>query len=554
MTKLWVQFKTNNAVKVSTDDCEDVNDFLKACKKEHSSTLGSFDVCQLSLSTTADGASLAPDDPVPAQNTAKTPLFIRAPDISPLSRQPTSLVQSLPALTDFWNAFQDCTTRIEKNKIIKLPDNVFILGQSNLGSSIFIRHCYPELLDLALTIIKATLTPHLIILGAPGIGKTYFGYLLLLYLARSGATVVYESALEVSLYLLSPDGVKEGTRQALLPYLRLSSTFYIVDGMEPFRAAAAKTILLTSLRKDIWHQFSKGPCTLRYMPVWSREEIFACRSELYPTLSEDLVDDLYSKWGGIARYVLKFATDEEQQARLNEALDVSNIDAVVQSFGGSGEKADASSRLIHRSVKDGFHSGTFQFASDYVVDEIYNRVAVINREHLISFLSATQGIGETGQLRGILFEKHAHTVLANGGTFTMRDLKTKQETTLLLPNDLTTFMYSSNDAVFQDAQNCYFRPVSKIFESVDSFIKPNLLFQMTSANDHPCKQTGLRDILNILGNPQEPKLCFVVPPDRFDSFKYQNYHGTDGKVLSERGVVANVKSVSQFVLTFALSQ
>jgi hypothetical protein len=394
----------------------------------------------------------------------------------------------------------------------------------------------------------------LIILGNPGIGKTYFGYFLLLQLARSGATVVYENALEGSLYLFSPDGVKEGTRQAFLPYLRSSSTFYIVDGMEPLRAAAAKTILLTSLRKDIWHQFSKGPCTLRYMPVWSREEMFACRSMLYPTLSEDLVQDLYLKWGGIARYVLKFATDEEQQARLNEAMDVSNIDAVLQSFGGSGEKADASSRLIHRSVKDGFHSGPYLFASAYVVDQIYSRVYAKDRQHLIRFLSATQGIGDTGQLRGILFEKHAHTVLAKGGSFEIRDLQTGQESTLLLPADIPTFMYSSNNTEFQAAQNCYFRPVSKIFESVDSFIKPNLLFQMTGAKDHPCKQTGLRDVLTILGNPQEPKLYFVVPPDRFASFTYQRYHGTDGKVLSERGIVANVKKISQFVLTYPLSQ
>jgi hypothetical protein len=76
---------------------------------------------------------------------------------------------------------------------------------------------------------------------------------------------------------------------------------------------------------------------------------------------------------------------------------------------------------------------------------------------------------------------------------------------------------------------------------------------MTGAKDHPCKQTGLRDVLEILGNPLKPELYFVVPPDRFASFKYQNYHGTDGKVLSKKGIVANVRKLSQFVLTFELS-
>ena len=31
-----------------------------------------------------------------------------------------------------------------------------------------------------------------VILGTPGIGKTYFGYLVLFYFAHAGATVVYE--------------------------------------------------------------------------------------------------------------------------------------------------------------------------------------------------------------------------------------------------------------------------------------------------------------------------------------------------------------------------
>ncbi len=53
---------------------------------------------------------------------------------------------------------------------------------------------------------------------------------------------------------------------------------------------------------------------------------------------------------------------------------------------------------------------------------------------------------------------------------------------------------------------------------------------MTSAKDHPCKQTGLRDVLEILGNPLKPELYFIVPPDRFASFMCQRYHGTDGSV------------------------
>ncbi len=78
MSSLWVKFKTNNAVKVSTEGCQDVDDFLKACKKELSSKLGSYDVDQLFLQTTAGGSPLQPDDSIThiTGNNAKNPLFI----------------------------------------------------------------------------------------------------------------------------------------------------------------------------------------------------------------------------------------------------------------------------------------------------------------------------------------------------------------------------------------------------------------------------------------------------------------------------------------------
>ena len=75
MSKLWVKFRNCNATQVSTEECQNVDDFLEACKKKLSPLLDSYAPAQLSLSTT-DGTALQPDEAIPAQNTAKTPLFI----------------------------------------------------------------------------------------------------------------------------------------------------------------------------------------------------------------------------------------------------------------------------------------------------------------------------------------------------------------------------------------------------------------------------------------------------------------------------------------------
>ena len=76
MSERWVKFKTNRAIQVSTNGCLNVDHFIEACKGKLSPLLDFFASAQLSLSLTDGGTPLEPDDPIPAQNTAKTCLFI----------------------------------------------------------------------------------------------------------------------------------------------------------------------------------------------------------------------------------------------------------------------------------------------------------------------------------------------------------------------------------------------------------------------------------------------------------------------------------------------
>jgi hypothetical protein len=88
MTKRWVKFKTNNAVKVSTEEFQDVDDFLEACKNKLSPLLDSYAPAQLSLSTTDGGTPLRPGlllNDIPSQpgyseNDDEHPLFIGVAD------------------------------------------------------------------------------------------------------------------------------------------------------------------------------------------------------------------------------------------------------------------------------------------------------------------------------------------------------------------------------------------------------------------------------------------------------------------------------------------
>ena len=90
-----------------------------------------------------------------------------------------------------------------------------------------------------------------------------------------------------------------------------------------------------------------------------------------------------------------------------------------------------------------------------------------------------------------------------------------------------------SDSEVQSSDGFYYRPRINNYESVDSFQKPNLLFQMTGARKHPCKQVGIHKVLNLLENPVNPLLYFIVPKDRFSDFKYQKYEDTSGKIMQQ---------------------
>src|SRR5271170_2218186 len=76
--------------------------------------------------------------------------------------------------------------------------------------------------------------------------------------------------------------------------------------------------------------------------------------------------------------------------------------------------------------------------------------------------------------------------------------------------------------------NCYNVPDRKNFAAVDA-VAPGLgeMYQVTSAENHPIKGIHLRPLRkcfeSYLATGQRVKLIFVVPPNRFDTYKEQHY-------------------------------
>ena len=506
-----------------------------------------------------------------------------------------------PALVQFWKAFLNDRTEVKADVLIELPRGTYIMGDSTLGSRIYIRHCYLELWKLCHQLIhdKNMNTPHLVILGNPGIGKTYFGFVILLLLARAGATVVYESGNFKKLYLFTKEIVAKGTQYDFFEILNNPETYYIVDAVKPLYYSA-KTILLTSPRRSIWHEFNKTNCQPCYMPVWSRNEILKCRELIYSDTPENVVQDCFRRWGGIARYVLRFAQVEKQQMLLEKAIEIVDLDKLVIACGKlDANDADVSHRLLHYRVNKSFDSQYFVFASQYVQQLVYKRLYDNDKRKLLEFIAVSDRVGTLAVLRGHLFEGHVHSILPQGGTFQVRRLVDKKEvydddeddeglmedecdgededsveamsadddvamedevvdyTTLVEPTEVTfqkseeTVVFYHGSEVATAASTSYLRPAVKNYQSVDAIIKPNVLLQVTCARNHSCKQKGLHDVLDLLGDPSAPRLYFVLPPDRFTNFRYQRYLDSKRKRMKMPSYV-NVRKIQQFAMEVKL--
>ncbi|EGZ14841.1 hypothetical protein PHYSODRAFT_301647 [Phytophthora sojae] len=269
--------------------------------------------------------------------------------------------------------------------VIEFPEGTHILGSPPFGSKIFIRQCYPELLKMCMSTVddETKNLPHVVIHANWGIGKTFFGFVLLVYLAQNGAAVVYEDVLIGGRVLFTADLVVRGSSRDFDSILRRPSTYYIVDDVRP-RYYACETTLLTGLRRSVL-------CEVLYMPVWSKEQLLACHALMHTdTVPVERLEERYLRWGGIPRNVFKLA------------LSKSILEVTINTTHGLES-------LLHYHVDERFRNVFVDFASQYVRNEVYKRLLELNDGNLLVVIAESRGVGAIASLRGLLNEGQEQT-------------------------------------------------------------------------------------------------------------------------------------------------
>jgi len=154
--------------------------------------------------------------------------------------------------------------------------------------------------------------------------------------------------------------------------------------------------------------------------------------------------------------------------------------------------------------------------------------------------------------------------LQQGGKFQCRELAADKEGKAVRQRVKALTVPAASECMFRDPEEVadkvrarsrprvHFRPQFSTLETVDSFVSREWLFQMTVADRHDIKITGLNSVLGLLreaGDATKPRLFFVVPEDVFKSgFKGPQPLKTARGADSTAGARTEAHKTRQFVL------
>ncbi|CAB4376823.1 unnamed protein product [Rhizophagus irregularis] len=447
------------------------------------------------------------------------------------------------------------------NLINNLPDTndkvftVPALPGDDTDIVIYNRSCYGYLRDF---ILNDKLLNRYCITGNPGIGKSYFGRLMLVELLKRQKSVLIDY--EGFTAWIEPNGsllkIKDEDRSTYRQVVGQKDVWCIIDSLMPKfnHDLTGKFIMVSSPKKQVIEKFTKAQKSKKfYMPTWDINELYECQEKLYKEVDRNLIGKKFELCGGIARWIFDTAmTSNDIKLIIRGAISDNNLRSMLRSQGELFSGDEFSHKLIH--IKSDNETGIpytkaeCVFTSQFVEDECLRRFQKNHIEDLRAFIEDSKNIAEMSVLRGKMFEMWSHAKICKGGIFQVRNL----ENGLQFNEESVTFE-NLTKVDFSDIKDVnirpgvYYQPVAKNYQSIDSYIHPNNLFQITIADRHGVKQEKLKEYKdkNILNQGDEIRLYFIVPEESFRSYKQQNY--LDGSKKAEN-VPKWIQNIKQYAL------
>ena len=320
-----------------------------------------------------------------------------------------------PAAEQFWSQLRNAAV---EGDVLRLASGTNFLGSSALPGCLYIRADYVGLWAEIQRLFSSGLS-RIVISGNPGIGKSWFGLYVAFKLLsdRESPTVVWEAGRRCSRTLIRGGHVLEGSLTDFRAELADTRTWYLVDEATPPGAVEveARALVFSSPARENYKSTLKAPAsTIRYLPVWSWDEIESCRRLLYPhdaVRTPEAVQDAFCRWGGIPRFVLEKVGDASAQLQLERAIvSTTSLALLMRAVGEFDSAPEASHRIMHIVTSAPYLETAVEFGSDYIKSRLTEILLRCQREELLAFVSS-----ETdplfAQLRSACFEALAHVKL-----------------------------------------------------------------------------------------------------------------------------------------------
>lgn len=471
-----------------------------------------------------------------------------------------------------------------QQKLFTLPTNTYLFGDDQNPSQLYIREEWLYFINRCENIWNKK--KNVIILGTPGIGKTQFIAYLMYHLIHKHSTCCFVYQTEDSILCIkyvqkqltmiytTPDNqsiVNHSVYEELLD----PRTYYMLDGLCPKRVdIKARIILVSSPKAQRWRQFSKHEkVRTTVMKPWEYDELVDARNILGIDIELAVLEERFRILGRTFRNVLtNYSNDDEDTDPIkvvDTAIKQCDVQQTINSNGEQvGSHEQASSILIHLIPHESrnYHDTMYTFATHYVGTHVLKKLQQQYAEHYKSMLRHAGSNLMFSTMTGRIFEEVAHGILAAGGIFQIRLLTNKkrgrpsnqvnqQQVKRSLGNQSQTaagdpeeFSVNSHTTTLRSTLtlDCsgiteinnidqvgqyvngntskYMLPVSKSFESIDSMVFPNQLFQMTVNESHGINVSGLLKVIRGLDQDiQHYNIYMVVPEYKFENYPAQSY-------------------------------
>jgi hypothetical protein len=434
-----------------------------------------------------------------------------------------------------------------ESKLFPLPDELPPLTNripKTIQDAHFLlnRPCYAEYYAAALEATEKQGRDLFIFTGSPGIGKSIFLLYFCERLAREGKAdyiLMVEMRFKESA-LLWDNCQKKFERilpnkidKLLLKLDKEPRAWLLTDGANKgseYRVRSllsGKTVWFLSPNKAVIDALcNKCEAKVFYMPEWSLEELVSCNKLLYHIKEEEL-QERFDLLGGIPRNVFHI---DQQRMRINikNALRESKIMNDLEVLGSQDCFLDEFSHKLLVVHPVGLENYELRFVSPQIEEEVIQHYKQSIPRQFLDFIRVTAGKPMLGGIRGAIFERYAHAVLCQGGTFQVRKLLAgtkKKETVTLEKRPYCLYWCKCKRIIYEnDSQGTspYSRPRSKTQGGFDAF-DATRYFQMTVSEYKKVNLAFIEENITMRKQPfplekEAVKLFFVVPEDVFDSF------------------------------------